>query len=215
MSEDYNVISHWFELYRKTVDSYDIQPEDTYNADEKGVAMGMTGKQRCIVSKSEKRPKSSQDGSREWATLFECVSLKGKVLSPWIIFKGKIQNRSWTEKLRALRKEQGEEWPGHVCVSENGWTDNELGIEWLKRCFEPESAQDQKGEWRLLLWDGHTSHISTTAIKFCLEKKIIPLCLPPHTTHLLQPCDVGCLDRKLPFTRTQLHVVVGQELTII
>jgi hypothetical protein len=70
------------------------------------------------------------------------VSLKGKVLSLWIIFKGKIQNRGWTEKLRALRKEQGEEWPGHVCVSENGWTDNELGIEWLKRCFEPESAQD-------------------------------------------------------------------------
>jgi hypothetical protein len=113
------------------------------------------------------------------------------VLSPWIIFKGKIQNRGWTEKLRALRKEQGKEWPGHVCVSENSWTDNELGIEWLKRCFEPESAQDQKGEWRLLLWDGHTSHISVTAIKFCLEKKIIPLCLPPHTTHLLQPCDVG------------------------
>jgi hypothetical protein len=24
-----------------------------------------------------------------------------------------------------------------------------------------------------------------------LENKIIPLCLPPHTTHLLQPCDVG------------------------
>jgi hypothetical protein len=76
-------------------------------------------------------------------------------------------------------------------VSPNGWTDSELGAEWLEKCFEPETSKDQKGEYRLLLWDGHSSHISTAAIKYCIEKKIIPLCLPPHTTHLLQPCDVG------------------------
>jgi hypothetical protein len=73
------------------VKEHDIQPEDTYNMDEKGAAMGAIGKQRCIVSKSEKRPKSTQDGNREWATLVECISLKAKVLSPWIIFKGKVQ----------------------------------------------------------------------------------------------------------------------------
>jgi DDE superfamily endonuclease len=42
-----------------------------------------------------------------------------------------------------------------------------------------------------LLLDGHASHITTKAIKFCIASKIIPLCLPPHTTHLLQPLDVG------------------------
>jgi hypothetical protein len=42
----------------------------------------------------------------------------------------------------------------------------------------------------MLLFDGHASHISIQAIKFALEKKIILLCLPPHTTHLLQPLDV-------------------------
>ena len=91
LSEDYDIIAHWFDLYQETVKEHDIQPEDTYNMDEKGVAMGVIGKQRCIVSKSEKRPKSTQDGSREWATLVECISLKAKVLSPWIIFKGKVQ----------------------------------------------------------------------------------------------------------------------------
>jgi len=38
---------------------------------------------------------------------------------------------------------------------------------------------------------GHGSHVSTAAIEFCLQKKIILLCLPSHTTHLLQPLDVG------------------------
>jgi hypothetical protein len=113
--------------------------------EEKGAALGVTGKQRCIVSKSEKRPKSAQDGNREWATLVECISLKGKVLSPWIIFKAKIQQKQWTRRLRELRADS--DFPGHICVSENGWTDNELGTGWLKECFEVETAIDQQGEW--------------------------------------------------------------------
>jgi hypothetical protein len=49
-----------------------------------------------------------------------------------------MQQTKWTTKLRALRSEY--EFPGYICVSENGWTDNELGVEWLKECFEPESV---------------------------------------------------------------------------
>ena len=81
--------------------------------------------------------------------------------------------------------------PGHVCISENGWTDNELGVKWLRECFDPETAKTQKGEYRMLLFDGHASHITNEAIQFCIKKKIIVLCLPPHSTHMLQPLDVG------------------------
>ena len=49
----------------------------------------------------------------------------------------------------------------------------------------------QKGEYRLLLLNGHASHVSTKTIENCVSRKIILLCLPPHTTHLLQPLDVG------------------------
>jgi hypothetical protein len=92
-SEDYDIISHFFQLYDKTIKEYDIQPEDRYNMDEKGAMMGVIGQQRCIVSKAEKRPKYAQDGNREWVTLIECVSFLGAVLSPWIIFKGKVQQK--------------------------------------------------------------------------------------------------------------------------
>ena len=43
----------------------------------------------------------------------------------------------------------------------------------------------------MLILDGHTSYISTAAIEFCISQNIILLCLPAHTTHLLQPLDVG------------------------
>jgi hypothetical protein len=52
--------------------------------------MGVITEERCIVSKSKKRPKTTQDGNREWYTLVEYILLKGKVLSPWIIFKAKL-----------------------------------------------------------------------------------------------------------------------------
>jgi hypothetical protein len=88
--EDPNIISHWFELYYNTIQEYNIEPEDIYNMDKKGAAMGITREEHCIVSKSKKRLKTTQDGNREWCTVLECISLKGKVLSPWIIFKAKL-----------------------------------------------------------------------------------------------------------------------------
>jgi hypothetical protein len=78
----------------------------------------------------------------------------------------------------------------HIATSPNGWTDNEIGLEWLKVCFEPKT-RDSNNEYRLLILDGYVSHISTTAIRFCIASKIILLCLPLYTTHLLQPLDVG------------------------
>jgi hypothetical protein len=40
--------------------------------------------------------------------------------------------------------------------------------------------------------DGHESHNSHKFHKYCKEEKIIVLCMPPHSSHLLQPLDVGC-----------------------
>jgi hypothetical protein len=56
-------MSYWFELYQKTINNYNIQPEETYNTDKKGVIIGVIGKQRYIVLKSKKNPKLSQNKS--------------------------------------------------------------------------------------------------------------------------------------------------------
>jgi hypothetical protein len=43
----------------------------------------------------------------------------------------------------------------------------------------------------MLIFDGHESHVSLEFLDFCTQNRIIPVQLPPHTTHLLQPLDVG------------------------
>ena len=43
----------------------------------------------------------------------------------------------------------------------------------------------------LLFIDGHKSHVNLDVIDLCRQKDIILFCLPPHTTHTLQPLDVA------------------------
>ena len=80
----------------------------------------------------------------------------------------------------------------HIATSPNGWTDNELGLEYLKTHFEPQTQETQSElGYRILIVDGHASHVTIEVMRFCVQHKIILLCLPPHSTHFLQPLDVG------------------------
>lgn len=35
----------------------------------------------------------------------------------------------------------------HISLSDNGWTDNKLGLDWLQTCFELATARYQKEEY--------------------------------------------------------------------
>lgn len=80
---------------------------------------------------------------------------------------------------------------GRICISDKGWTNNTLGFEWFKQVFVPYTKARQKGAYRMLILDGHKSHLTTEVIQLCISEKIILACLPAHTTHMLQPLDVS------------------------
>lgn len=77
-----------------------------------------------------------------------------------------------------------------IQVSPNGWTDREIALEWLQH-FNNHTAIRTRGQYRLLIMDGHSSHCSLESVEYCAAHQIIALCLPPHSTHELQPLDVG------------------------
>jgi hypothetical protein len=179
-AQDPEIISDWFRLFKEQKETYQVHDDDVYNLDEKGVIIGMANKLKCIISKYD-NPYSTYSGNREWVTSTECVSLSGRCLGSWTIFKGKVVAKSWGQTMKRLG-EQG--W--HISTSPNGWTDNELGLEYLKTHFEPQT-QETHSElgYRILIIDGHASHVTIEVIKFCVQHKIILLCLLPHSTHYL------------------------------
>ena len=93
-----------------------------------------------------------------------------------------------------------------ISVSPKGWTDQELGSTWLQRDFEPETAtRNTSNGYRLLILDGHNSHCTYRFCKFAEEHRILIICLPSHTTHILQPCDVGVFGPLSSYWKAQVN----------
>lgn len=73
----------------------------------------------------------------------------------------------------------------------SGWTNDIIGISWLREIFDRETKDKARRQWRLLILDGHGSHVTKEFIEYCYANKIYLLTYPPHSTHSLQPLDVG------------------------
>src|SRR2546423_1641856 len=57
--------------------------------------------------------------------------------------------------------------------------------------FDVATKEKANRQYRLLICDGHDSHISAQFVCYCIDNKIVVFLLPPHSSHLLQPLDVG------------------------
>lgn len=77
--------------------------------------------------------------------------------------------------------------------SQDEWTTHEIGPYWLKDTFQPYSKRYWTGTKRLLILDGHSSHQHTEFDAFYMDNAIVCLCMPPYTSHLLQPREVVCV----------------------
>jgi hypothetical protein len=168
-----------------TIAKYGIRSDDIWNFDETGFMMGLI-QSGMVVTGAERqgRPKSVQPGNREWITVIQAINAKGQSIPPFIIGAGQYHLANWYREC---------DLPGDwvIATSPNGWTNNNLGLEWLKH-FDRSTAKRSVGLYRLLILDGHESHHSADFERYCKENKIITLCMPAHASHLLQPLDVGC-----------------------
>jgi hypothetical protein len=180
----------YFDSLQAKIAEYDVEVENTYNMDEKGFMIGNTTRTKHVFSRRmwEKKEvrETLQDGNRAWVTLLACVCGDGSALPPGLLYESansSIQS-SWVEEIK----------PGAhsvlVSSSPTGWTNNEIGLAWLKQVFNRFTKAKARRKYRLLILDGHGSHVTMDFLNYCDKNKIIPAILPPHSTHTLQPLDV-------------------------
>ena len=98
-----------------------------------------------------------------------------------LIFKGKSLMMSWIPRMAPR------DW--HYAYNMKGWTNNEHGIKWIK-LFDAATVHKTNGKKRLLLCDGHDSHISTELVRNSIDDDILILLVNPHSSHLMQPLDI-------------------------
>ncbi|KAJ3455278.1 hypothetical protein MRS44_013878 [Fusarium solani] len=182
--EDPIEIRKWFKLVENTIAKYGIDLADIYNFDEVGFMMGVIANGMVVTGTERRaRPKLVQPGSREWITVIQAINAEGWAIPPFIIGAGQYHLANWYRDSNLP-----DDWA--IATSPNGWTDNELGLEWLKH-FDRYTKTRSVGRYRLLILDGHESHHSLEFEKYCQANKIVTLFMPPHSSHLLQPLDVG------------------------
>lgn len=108
-----------------------------------------------------------------------CVSAAGAALPPMIIYPkgfpgGQYRFGGPDDYLYAR--------------SDSGWVDSILFLQWFKKIFLKYTVRDKP---TLLIVDGHKSHMTLELVDLARENHVILFCLPPHTTHALQPLDVA------------------------
>ncbi|KAH7471533.1 hypothetical protein FOMA001_g13232 [Fusarium oxysporum f. sp. matthiolae] len=161
--------------------------------DEKGFLLGVINRTKRVFDVNAKRQGkllgASQDGNRSWITFLACICQDMTSLPPFLIYQGKpgqVQD-TW------LTDFDPEHQSVFFSTSETGWTSHELGKEWLIGVFDRfTKAKARNGrDYRLLITDGHSSHINMDFLDWCDAHRIIVAVFPPHSTHRLQPLDVS------------------------
>ena len=161
-----------------------------YNWDEKGFLLGLAHALKRIMTlnavKTGRIMGESQDGSWEFLSLLACICADGTKLPPALVYQGESHDMldSWVQDFN-----EGDQ--AYFASTKNGWSCDELRLQWLQKVFHPHTKDKAGNRRRLLIVDGHSSHVNMKFIDWADRHRIIIMILPPHSTHWLQPLDVG------------------------
>lgn len=175
------IVNNFFDLLGELIRDLGLEnkPEALWNCDETAFNSD-PGSTKIVCKKGEPAKRLTGGSGRETTTVLACGNAKGEMLPPTIIHKGK---RIWSSMFG------GEDsFPGTLYyTTEKGWMTEVVFLMWFKKCFLVHVIHRPI----ILIYDGHLSHINIELLETALENNVSILKLPPHTSHILQPLDVG------------------------
>lgn len=186
------------------VNDEDVRYENVYNMDESGFSIGTINARRVIVNTQIGQRYQANPGRQEWVSVVECISMDGSSISPMIMFKGEKLLSNW------IPGGLPRDWV--FTCNTRGWTSNEHGLAWLQQVFEPRTREKAQGRPRVLICDGHDSHVNGRFIRHCRENNIHLLVLPPHSSHFTQPLDIGVFSPLKHHLSEELYHIIQTDI---
>jgi len=183
MAHDPHNIEIWFDRYRRVIERHGILFDDVWNMDETGFRVGIGRGDKVLALKHGKVYVPSET-NRDCTTVVEAASGRGFSVPPMVILRGQEHLTRWYTNAVGL------ETDFLIALSESGYTNDRLHLEWLHH-FHRRNVQSLRGTFQLLLLDGFDSHCTRPFLEACDEYKIIPFLLPVNSSHFLRPLDVG------------------------
>lgn len=172
-------VDAWFEKLKSLYEEYNFLPENVWNCDESGFALNQ-GKVKVLSRRGACNPKILGGSNEKTSyTVLACCSASGEYIPINILYKAKSLYNRWCH---------GGPPSCTYDFSDSGWMEMKQFQRWFKKVFVPRMNK-QEGQ-KLLVMDGHASHVSSDTIELARANKIVLLLLLPHTSHFSQPLDV-------------------------
>lgn len=150
------------------------------------------GKKKCLIKRGVKYPERISNHSKVSTTDMMCGSASGVLLPPYIMYKSEHIWNTWTKhgpKGIPCCSEPCCSRGAHYNRSVSGWIDMTLFSDWFESTYLPH-AKRLSGK-KVLIGDNLSSHFSPQVLKQCVENNIVFTCLPPNSSNITQPLDVG------------------------
>ena len=79
----------------------------------------------------------------------------------------------------------------YMLMREVAGVDSDIFYEWVRSFILETSFLHARGKKMLLIFDGYGSHWTYRVLRLFKDNGIVIVSLPSHTSHVLQPLDVG------------------------
>lgn len=154
------------------------KPQNIYNIDETGFSTEHSPLK--IICNRNTKPQAVTSNRSTLTTVIAAGNALGNYVPPYYVFKGKRWNPDFMKN--AAPGAEGE-------MSETGWSNSQVFQNYLTKFFIKHIRSSEQPT--LVLYDGHKSHVNLILTEWAKRHNIILFVLPPHTSHLTQPLDVG------------------------
>ena len=179
LNED--ILKKFYDLVEKKTNELGLEgkAKNIFNVDETGCICSR-GKKKVICKRGSKRINSlCANNEKTMYTVQVCCNADGFYLPLYVVYKSQTILDSWVI---------GGPTNCHYNRSNSGWMEEDQFYEWFEKVFIQYTTHIDGA--KLLFLDGHSSHITVKVIKLARQNNIHIICLPPHSSHILQPLDV-------------------------
>jgi len=167
-------------MYEPAMDTIKYNPARLHNCDETGITIVQHKHTKILGLKGKRQISSVQSAERgSLVTIVNCVSPTGHFIPPLLVFPRKNMKQ---ELMNGTS-------PGsiHACHP-SGWIQSEIFSHWFLHFIK--HPKPTKEDPVILALDGHYSHTRNLEVITLARKNHVDIiCLPPHSSHKMQPLD--------------------------
>lgn len=161
-----------------------VHPENMFNADET-----MLSSKKIYKAVTKRRlAVTPQSVPYQHVTAMVTINAVGAQIPPFLILPG-LKNLP-----ESLQPFTSRVWFGS---SGNGWMTKDLFLCWAINfanwltCYRATLTREKSQQWSVLFLDGHASRLNPAAMEYLHNHRVHVIIIPSHTSHVLQPFDVG------------------------